>query len=94
MKLPFLESSDKAFFSQVANSDLRQVEISRLSRIRRNLFLVAAFLFFLGIASTLFYRGNGTPFPWIIFLLEVLAFYDAQNRLRLLQLAERIQSGR
>jgi hypothetical protein len=93
MNLPFIERSDRKFLAQVADFDLRSAEISRLTRIRPTCFYVATFMFLGAFVDSCFLRGTGASLFWVIFVLEVLAYYDVQNRLRFLQLAERIRPG-
>ena len=91
LRLPFLGQLDRIFELQATDTNMRRAEISRLMRVRRNQALVCAFLFVICFCSS-FLGGAGshgsTPFIWIMFTLSMLAFYDVQNRLRLLQLAE------
>lgn len=92
MSSPLFDRSDREFISQLADSGQRQIEIARLIRIRRHFFLNCALLFVLGVASRVFAQGTDMNFIWILCLGMALGYLDAQNRLRVLQLADHLHS--
>lgn len=74
MELPFLIRSDRELFSNAEDAEKCRMEIARLSRLRRNLFIVAGLLFI--ICMTQVRASTDSSMFWVLFLLEVAAFQD------------------
>jgi hypothetical protein len=72
---------------------MRQQEIARLTRTRKYLSLTGIFVFLVvGLSMYRSRMGTDTLSGWVVGLMLLLMFYDVQNKLRLLLLAERMQS--
>jgi hypothetical protein len=89
----YLRASDEKFLSQATDPVMRQQEIARLTRTRKYLSLTGIFVFLVvGLSMYRSRMGTDTLSGWVVGLMLLLMFYDVQNKLRLLLLAERMQS--
>jgi hypothetical protein len=91
MNLSFLRNNDARLLAQTADPALRKEEIARLSGGRLRTAFGAALMFALLLVQMLVLPSSDTTWIYSFVLTGMFVqFYELQNRIRLLLLAEQI----